>query len=213
MVKAFKNILFAGFSASVIDIAFIVLTVILNKQVLRYGGEAALAVFGVVITCSSLFQHLFSGVGQAIQPIVSTNFGAGLKKRIHVIDKLSVITTLLMGITFTLAGLLFPIQLTRLFVDATPAILKISPGIIGIYFISFLPMGVNIQATYYLQSVLRTKMATILALFRGLIFSGILVYVLPMIWKIKGVWWAMVITEFLVVVITLISLRNVDKEE
>ncbi len=212
-VKAFKNILFAGFSASVIDIAFIVLTVILNKQVLRYGGEAALAVFGVVITCSSLFQHLFSGVGQAIQPIVSTNFGAGLKKRIHVIDKLSVITTLLMGITFTLAGLLFPIQLTRLFVDATPAILKISPGIIGIYFISFLPMGVNIQATYYLQSVLRTKMATILALFRGLIFSGILVYVLPMIWKIKGVWWAMVITEFLVVVITLISLRNVDKEE
>lgn len=73
-------------------------------------------------------------------------------------------------------------------------------------------MGINIQATYYLQSVLNTKMATVLALLRGLIFSGILVYVLPLIWKINGVWWAMVITEFLVVVITLVSLRNVDKQ-
>ena len=73
-------------------------------------------------------------------------------------------------------------------------------------------MGINIQATYYLQSVLKSKMATVLALLRGLIFSGILVYVLPLIWKINGVWWAMVITEFLVVVITLVSLRNVDKQ-
>lgn len=211
-LRASRNVLFAGFSASVIDIAFIVLTVILNKQVLRYGGEAALAVFGVVITCSSLFQHLFSGVGQATQPIVSTNFGAGLRDRIHEIDKLSVLTALLMGVAFALVGILFPVQITKLFVDATPTILEIAPGIIGVYFLSFLPMGINIQATYYLQSVLNTKMATVLALLRGLIFSGILVYVLPLIWKINGVWWAMVITEFLVVVITLVSLRNVDKQ-
>lgn len=124
-LRASRNVLFAGFSASVIDIAFIVLTVILNKQVLRYGGEAALAVFGVVITCSSLFQHLFSGVGQATQPIVSTNFGAGLRDRIHEIDKLSVLTALLMGVAFALVGILFPVQITKLFVDATPRFWKL----------------------------------------------------------------------------------------
>ncbi len=153
-LRAYHHILLAGFSAGMIDIAFIILTVVLNKQILRYGGEAALAVFGVAITCSSMFQHLFSGVGQAGQPIISMNFGAGQPERIHEAGRLSTATALLMGIVFTLAGLLFPLQITTFFVEATPEILKIAPKIMRIYFLSFLPMGVNIQATYYLQSVM-----------------------------------------------------------
>ncbi len=64
----------AGFSASVLELAFIVLTCILNNQIMRYGGEVALAVFGVVLTFSGMYQHIYTGVGQAIQPIVATNF-------------------------------------------------------------------------------------------------------------------------------------------
>lgn len=208
---AFRNVLIAGFSAGVIDIAFIVLTVILNKQVLRYGGEAALTVFGVLITCSSMFQHLYSGVGQAIQPIVSMNFGAGQIQRIREVDKLSVMTALFMGIVFALAGVLFPLQLTTFFVDATPEVIEIAPGIVRIYFLSFLPMGINIQATYYLQSVMWTKWSNILSLLRGLILSGALVYLLPVLWGIDGVWWAMVITESVVVFFSVICLRKADK--
>ena len=77
----------AGFSAGVIDIAFIILTMVLNSQILHYGGEAAFAGFGAAITCSSMFQHLFSGVGQAGQPIISMNFGAGQPRRIHEVRK------------------------------------------------------------------------------------------------------------------------------
>lgn len=209
--SALRNVLAGGLSASVIDVAFIVLTVILNKQIIRYSGEAALAVFGVVITCSSMFQHLFSGVGQAIQPIVSTNFGAGHFHRIHEVDRRSIATVLLMGFAFTLVGLLFPIQITKFFMSTTPEILEIAPGIIRVYFLSFLPMGLNIQATYYLQSVMQTTRSVVLSLLRGVVFSGILVYVLPLWWGINGVWWGMVFTEFIVVIIALISLNIVDK--
>ena len=62
-----------------------------------------------------MFQHLFSGVGQAIQPIVSMNFGAGQFDRIRKIDKLSAITALLMGVVFSLIGLVFPTQITAFF--------------------------------------------------------------------------------------------------
>ncbi len=212
LFKACRNILRAGFSAGVIDIAFIVLTVILNKQILKYGGEAALAIFGMVITCSSMFQHLFTGVGLAIQPIVSTNFGAGQIERIREIDKLSSATALIMGFIFSAVGLLFPLQLTTLFINTTPEIIELAPMIIRIYFLSFFPMGLNIQATYYLQSIMKTKWSAILALLRGLIFSGILVYLLPIFWGLNGVWWAMSITEFAVSVITIICLKKTDKQ-
>ncbi len=209
---ALQNVLIAGFSAGVIDIAFIILTVIQNKQILRYGGEAALTVFGVIITCSGMFQHLFSGVGQAVQPIVAMNFGAGQIQRIREADKLSVLTALFMGGVFALAGVLFPLQLTSFFVDATPEVIEIAPEIVRVYFLSFLPMGINFQATYYLQSVMRTKWSNILSLLRGLIVSGALVYLLPVLWGLDGIWWAMVITELAVVVFAVMCLRKADKD-
>ncbi len=116
-----------------------------------------------------------------------------------------------MGLAFTLAGLLFPVQITTFFVDATSEILKIAPKIMRIYFLSFLPMGLNIVATYYLQSVMRTRWASVLALLRGLVFSGILVYLLPRIWGIDGVWWAMTISELVVMILSLICIGKADK--
>lgn len=211
-LRAFRNVLIAGFSASVIDISLVVMTVVINKQILRYGNESALAVFGVIITCSFMFQRLFSGVGQAIQPIVSTNYGAGQIRRIREVNKLSVITALLMGTLFTLVGMMFPLQLTTFFVDTTPQIIEIAPKIVRIYFLSFLPMGLNIQATYYLQSVMQTRQSNILTLLRGLIISVALVYLLPIWLGIDGVWWAMVITEFVVAVFSAIYLKTADRD-
>lgn len=210
-LRAFRNILLTGFSSSVVSISLSILTVILNKQVVRYGGETALAVFGVVVTFLLLFQSLFAGVGQAIQPIVSTNFGAGFEQRIRQVDKLSLVTAFFMGAVFTLIGEVFPLQTIRLFIDATPEILEITPKIFRIYFLSFLLMGVNIQSIYYFQSILKAKLATILALLRGLLFSGILVYLLPLLWGLDGVWWAMGIAEFLVAIL-LIPLRCSHKK-
>ena len=64
---------------------------------------------------------------------------------------------------------------------------------------------------YTSQSILKAKLATILALLRGLLFSGILVYLLPLLWGLDGVWWAMGIAEFLVAIL-LIPLRCSHKK-
>ena len=56
-----------------------------------------------------------------------------------------------------------------------------------------------------------TKQATILALLRGLIVSGIFVYTLPLLWGVSGIWWAMVIAEVVSAVAALIFSKRVDK--
>lgn len=53
---------------------FIVL--LFNIQILKYCGESALSVYSVISNCVILFNSLFTGVGQAIQPIVANNYGA-----------------------------------------------------------------------------------------------------------------------------------------
>ncbi len=202
--SAMFKLLSAGFSASVLEFAFIVLTCILNNQIMRYGGEIALSVFGVVLSCSGMFQHIYTGVGQAIQPIAASNYGAGQFPRIFHLRRISLITVIGMGIGFTVIGELFPTQIIQFFMDATPEVLEATPEIVRIYFLSFLFMGINIWATSYFQAIMRTITSSVLTILRGLVVSSILLYVLPVLMGgVQGVWWAMVITEAIVAVVTL----------
>ena len=80
----------------------------MNNQIKRYGDTNVLAVYGVVTTITSLFQALFGGVGQAIQPIVSVNYGAMQTDRIKQVWKMSLATVFGLGVAFTAIGELLP---------------------------------------------------------------------------------------------------------
>ena len=53
-----------------------ILTVLFNRQIMRYLGADALAVYGLIINVSTFVQCCAYSMGQASQPIISTNFGA-----------------------------------------------------------------------------------------------------------------------------------------
>lgn len=71
-------------------------------------------------------------------------------------------------------------------------------------FLMFLFLGINIAATYYLQSTLHNKMAMVVALLRSLIISGLL----PIFMGVLGVWLAMPIGELVVTVVALCYIRG-----
>lgn len=58
-----------------------ILTVLFNRQILRYLGTNALAVYGIIVNISSFVQCCAYSVGQAAQPIISMNLGAKLGGR------------------------------------------------------------------------------------------------------------------------------------
>lgn len=203
VLPAIQGILITGFGTAVLDLGVVILAILTNNQIIRYGSNIALAIYGVVATISSLFQALFNGVGQAIQPIVSANCGAGSTDRMKHTWKLALTTVIGMGIVFTAVGVLFPVQMIRLYMDATPEVIAAAPDIIRPYFLVFLFLGINIAVTYYLQSAMHSKMSMVVAILRSLVISGLLLIVLPVLLDILGVWLAMPIAELIVTVIAL----------
>ena len=197
-----------GFGASVLDLGTVILAVIMNNQIMRYGDTNALAVYGVVATITSLFQALYCGVGQAIQPIVSANCGAMRADRIKQVWKMSLTTVIVLGIGFTAVGELFPTQIVRLFMDVTPEVLTVAPGIIRPFFLLFLFLGITVLATYHLQSIMHGRMSMMIAVLRSVVISGLLIYVLPLFMDILGVWVAMPISELVVAIIALYYIHN-----
>lgn len=207
-----KAICSIGFGAGMLDLANVFLFCLFNNQIMHYGGVAYLAVFGAVETMSSLFQSLFSGVGQALQPVASVNYGAKELGRVRAFLRHALAAGVCLGVVFTLTGLLFPEFVVRLFMDATPEVLDIAGSVIRPYVVTFLFMGVNVVATYYLQSTLCARQATVISLLRGIAVSGTLILGLPLLFDVTGIWYAMPAAEGLVCILSLVWLRKSHSE-
>lgn len=212
ITQAVGEILTVGFSAGALELGNIILAVILNNQVMNYGGAAALSVYGVIATISSLIQSLYSGAGQAIQPIVSSNYGAGEKGRIRTTLRMSMRTVIVMGILFAGVGELFPEQIIALFMEApTPSVLAIAPIMIRTYFLLFLFLGITVLATYYLQSITDFQASIVIAISRSIVVSGLLLFVLPVFFGLSGVLTAMPLSELMVSVIAVIYINRLTR--
>ena len=208
-----RRIITVGFGAGVLDLGNVFIAIIINNQIMRYGGVDHLAVYGVVGTTSLLFQALFCGVGQASQPLVSTNYGARKLDRVRAVWRMAIVSVAAMGVVFMLIGELFPVAITRFFIAATPEVLAAAPLVFRCYFIFFLFLGVNVLVTYYLQSVMRERLAMTVSVARSLILSTTMLFVLPLFFGLPGVFLAMPVSECLVAILALAIVRRVKLDQ
>jgi Na+-driven multidrug efflux pump len=164
---------------------------------MRYSDSARLAVFGTIVNVTVLVQSLFYGIGQAIQPIVSSNFGVKNLNRVRSTLKYSFITAFVMGVTFFAFIVCFPDTILRIYMHPTEEIMAIGPKIIRIYSFSYLLMGMNIVSSYYLQALKQSNNALIISLLRGFAIYLVLVFLLPATTGFNAVWLTMPLTELL----------------
>lgn len=180
---------------------FIVL--LFNIQILKYCGENALSVYSVVSNCVILFNSLFTGVGQSIQPVIATNYGAGQWKRINQIKKMAYITIVAMGILFSVSGIIFPETVCSVFMKPDNNMRVIAQKGIRIYFITFLPMGINLLTSYYLQSILCVKKSLCISLLRNIILSSVGIMAFPLVFGGDSLWGVMPVVETIVLFISI----------
>ena len=98
----------------------------------------------------------------------------------------------------------------KIFMTPTQEILQIAPPIIRMYGLSFLLLPFNIFSTYYFQALLKPKTSFVISVGRGLVLSGILIYLLPLI-NADYLWLTMPITEFIVAIYAVIHMCKCTK--
>ena len=208
LARKLREITVTGFSTFFIDVAMGILTVLFNRQIMRYLGADALAVYGPIIQVSTFVQCCAYSVGQAAQPIISTNFGAGKGERIKETLRLALWTTVFFGVFWTALSMACPNVYIRIFMAPTPEILDMAPAIVRTYALSFLLLPFNIFSTYYFQAIMKPKAAFVVSVARGLAISGILILLLPALVSADAIWFAMPVTELLVMLYAASMIRK-----
>lgn len=195
-----KSICVTGFSTFFIDVAMGILTMLFNRQILKYLGTDALSVYGIIINISTFVQCCAYSIGQASQPMISMNYGAGKGERIAQILKYALGTAAVFGLLWTALAVFVPNLFVRIFMTPTEEILNIAPNIIRSYGISFLLLPFNIFSTYYFQALMQPTASFVVSVSRGAVISGILIYILPAVAGANAIWFAMPVTELVVAV-------------
>ena len=206
-----RTISVTGFSTFFVDVAMGILTVLFNRQIMRWLGSDAMAVYGPIIQISTFAQCCAYSVGQASQPIISMNYGAAKAGRIRQTLRLALYTVVFFSIFWTALSLACPNFYIRIFMSPTPAILAIAPAIIRTYALSFPLLPLNIFSTYYFQAIMKPGAAFIVSVARGLVVSGVLILALPAVLGANALWLAMPITELLVAIYTVAAMKKYTK--
>lgn len=196
----FRKISVTGFSTFFIDVAMGILTILFNRQIMRYLGTNALSVYGIIINVSTFVQCCAYSVGQAAQPIISVNYGALQGERIKETLKYAIGTVAAFALFWTGLSQTIPNLFIHLFMTPTKEILILAPQIIRTYGISFLLLPLNIFSTYYFQALMKPKEAFIVSVARGFVVSGILIFLLPVTVGSDSLWFAMPVTELIVAI-------------
>lgn len=207
-----KKICITGFSTFFIDVAMGILTVLFNRQIMKYLGANALAIYGPIIQVSTFVQCCAYSVGQASQPIISTNYGANKGERIKETLHLALLTTTFFLAFWTILSIACPNVYIRIFMTPSDKILEMAPTIIRTYALSFLLLPFNIFSTYYFQALMQAKAAFVVSVARGLVISGLCIVLLPKLVSADAIWFTMPITEFVIILYALTRTRSFTKD-
>lgn len=196
-----------GMSPFLYNIAHCFVVIIINNQLKNFGGDMAIASYGVINRLTFVFAMMVMGLNQGMQPIAGYNYGAKQFDRVLKSFYLTcAYATGVMGIVFVL-GECFPELMTRMFTHDVELIAQtVRP--MRIVCSTMLIIGFQMVTGNLFTSVGKAGKAIFLSLTRQVLYLIPLVLWLPTIFTtpIDGVWWSIPISDTISAVTAIIVL-------
>lgn len=205
IIKKMSNI---GIAPFIMQMSNSVVVIFINKNLNIYGGDIAIAAYGIINSINVLFFMPIIGMYQGSQPILGFNYGAKEYGRVRETFKLTLKIAIGISLTaFTLA-MFVPHILIAPFINDDPELLNLTISSLRIVFSMVFCVGFHVIGGSYFQAVGRAKITTILNIVRQLVLMIPMVYILPKYYGVNGVWLATPVTDLTLAIITLFFVRK-----
>ena len=203
--RILRPILAIGAAPSIVNTAGCVINAIINNTVYRYGGDSGVAAIGIFTTITQLIVTFVVGVCMGMQPIVGYNYGARRFDRLHRTFWLAAAVCTLACTLGSLAGHFIPRGLSMMFTTDGP-LLDASANALRLTTWMFWAVGFQIVTTNFLQSLGEARKSIIMSLTRQVIFLIPLLFTLPQLWQLNGVWLSFPISDLAATLVAVIML-------
>ena len=202
-----------GMSPFLYNIAHCFVVIIINNQLKAFGGDMAIASYGVINRLTFVFAMMVMGLNQGMQPIAGYNYGAKHYDRMLKSFYLTCLyATGVMAIVFIL-GECFPELITKMFTH-DPLLIDLTVRPMRIICSTMLIIGFQMVTGNLFTSIGKAGKAIFLSLTRQVIYLIPLALILPRVFMdpLDGVWWSIPVSDTLsavtAVIVLLASRRN-----
>ncbi len=191
-----RSVLYIGMASFLINVCGSVINAIVNNSLLKYGGDNAIAAVVVFNRFVTIFVFVVIGICQGMQPILGYNYGARKFSRLFRTLWIAAGTGVVITSIGCLIGHIWPRQIASMFMT-DPTQIAAAVNCLKIATISFWMVGFQIVSTNFFQSLGMAGKAVFLSLTRQIIFMIPLLFILPPLFQLNGVWSAFPISDSL----------------
>ena len=195
-----------GSSELMSNISSSIVSMLYNFQLLKYIGEDGVSAYGVLMYVQFIFIAIDIGYSIGCAPIVGFHYGAQNHAELKNMLKKSVLLMCASGAVLTLLARLLAAPLAKLFVGYDEGLYTLTCHAFRLFSFAFLFAGFNIFASSFFTALGNGLISAAISFLRTLVFQTASVLILPLIFDVDGIWYAITVAEVFATLISVIFL-------
>ncbi len=140
------------------------------------------------------------------------NYGAENHIELKNVFKKSMLILSVTGLALSGLAQALAIPLAKLFVGYDQGLYNLTIYAFRLYSFAFIFSGINIYSSGFFTALNNGVISAVLSFLRAFVFQVLFVFILPFLFKVDGIWWAMFATEAVAFIVDLIFLIVMRKK-
>lgn len=206
-VKGFTNgssELVTGVSGSLVGILF-------NILLLQHAGDDGVAAYSIMMYVAFIFIGIFFGYVNGISPVIGYHYGAKNHAELKNLLKKSIVFCSSCSVAMLILSEALAVPLSVFFAGYDAELYEMTLWGFRIYAVSFLFSGLAILGGTFFTALNNGLVSAIISFLRTVVFQVACVLLLPAFLGLDGIWYSVVLAEFLSAatsVIFIVALRK-----
>lgn len=197
--KLALGIFSSGLPSLITEVSSGIVMIVFNTIILGIAGNIGVAAYGVIANLSLVVMSIYTGISQGIQPLLSSGYGTGNRKKIQSVLRYALVSAVLISAVVYVCVFFGADPIAAVFNSEQNATLQ-SIAVTGlkIYFTACVFAGFNIILSVYFTSTENALPAHIISILRGFVVIIPMAFLLSAAAELTGVWAAFPATELIV---------------
>lgn len=181
-----------------------VVNMLYNARLKQFAGDDGVAAYGVMMYVNMIFLAIFIGYSVGTAPIIGFNFGAKNTAELKSLRKKSFTIIGCTSLVMLAASQALAAPLSSIFVGYDKELFDLTVHGFRIFSFMFLFAGVSIFGSSMFTALNNGLISALISFLRTLVFQIAAVLLLPIIFKVDGIWASVVVAELMSFIITIV---------
>lgn len=191
-----------GSSEMLSSLSMSLVNMLYNMQLMKYAGSDGVVAYGIIMYVGFIFSGTYLGYSIGTAPIIGYHYGAKNTDELKSLLKKSLRLIAITSIVMTSIAEILSKLLASIFVSYDVGLLEITANAIRLFALSYVISGFNIFSSSFFTALNNGAVSATISFLRTLLFQTAMIFILPKIWGVNGIWLAVVFAEILALIVS-----------